>query len=81
MAWLTRMLGLKKAGSDAKSAIAVGSVGEEYAWMRQFYPGFEPAKQSLQKIDGKPFDVLTWVNSKGEEATVYFDISSFFGKY
>ena len=58
----------------------VASVGEEYAWMQRHYPGFQPGMQALQTIDGKPYDVLTWRNEKGEERTVYFDISRFFGR-
>ena len=67
-------------GSSPGKAIAVGSIGEEYTWMQQNCPGFKPGRHALQEIDGKPFDVLTWQNDRGEERTVYFDISAFFGK-
>lgn len=68
-------------GSSPEKAILVGSVGEEYQWMKRNCPGFQPGMQSLQEIEGKPYDVLTWRNGRGEERTVYFDISSFFGKH
>ena len=58
----------------------VGSVGEEYEWMQRHHPGFHPEGQALQQIDGKPYDVLTWRNPRGEERVVYFDISGFFGR-
>ena len=48
--------------------------------MRRHCPGFQFETQPLQEIDGKPYDVLTWHNDKGEERTVYFDISVFFGR-
>ena len=67
-------------GSCASKAIPVGSIGEEYAWMQQHYPGFQPAMQALQEIEGKPLDVLTWRNNRAEQRTVYFDISGFYGK-
>jgi hypothetical protein len=67
-------------GSCHSKAITVGSIGEEYAWMQQNCPGFQPGMQSVQEIDGKPFDVVTWQNGRGEERTVYFDISAFYGK-
>ncbi len=67
-------------GSSPEKAVVVGGVGEEYAWMRRHCPGFRPEQQSLQEIAGKPYDVLTWRNERGEERTVYFDISGFFGR-
>lgn len=67
-------------GSSPEKAVVVGSVGEEYAWMQRHHPGFRPAMQALQEIEGKPYDVLTWRNDKGEERIVYFDISGFFGR-
>ena len=66
--------------AGAKNAIPVDSVREEYEWVEQNLPGYHPASQALQKIDGKPYDVLTVKNDAGEERTLYFDISSFFGK-
>jgi hypothetical protein len=67
-------------GSSAENAIKVGSIAEEYAWMQRHCPGFEPGMQSLQEIGGKPYDVLTWRNPNGEQRTVYFDISRFYGR-
>jgi hypothetical protein len=62
------------------TAIPVGSVEEEYLWMQRNFPGFQPRMQSMLEIDGKPFDVLTLQNACGEERTVYFEISKFYGK-
>ncbi len=67
-------------GSSPDNAIVVGSIGEEYAWMQRHCPGFQPGMQTLQEIKGKSYDVLTWHNEQSEERTVYFDISSFFGR-
>ncbi|CAN5585230.1 hypothetical protein BH11PLA2_BH11PLA2_35020 [soil metagenome] len=68
-------------GSSAAQAVVVGSVGEEYAWIQRNCPGFQPQMQALQEIDGKPYDVHTLRNAAGEERTVYFDISRFYGKF
>jgi hypothetical protein len=54
-------------GSSPEKAVTVHSIGEEYAWMQRRCPGFQPGMQSLQHIDGKPYDVLTWRNETGEE--------------
>jgi len=72
--------GRDRDGSSVEKAIVLRSIGAEYAWMRRHFPGFQPGTQSLQEIDGKPYDVLTWRNDEGEERTVYFDISGFFGR-
>jgi hypothetical protein len=66
-------------GSTPDKAIVVGSVGEEYEWVQLHCPGFLPQMQSLQRIRGIPYDVLTLQNDRGEERTVYFDISRFYG--
>ena len=68
-------------GSSTTQAVVVGEVSEEYAWIRRNCPGFMPKMQSLQEIDGKPYDVITLHNEQSEERTVYFDISGFYGKF
>jgi len=78
--WLFGRRGGHRDGSSPEQAIVVGSVGEEYAWMQRHCPWFQPGTQSLEQIEGKPYDVLTWRNDQGEERTVYFDISRFFGR-
>lgn len=67
-------------GSSPERAIVVGSVAEEYAWLRRHCPGFRPHMQALQHIDGKPYDVQTLRSEDGRERVVYFDISRFFGR-
>ncbi len=67
-------------GSSAAQAIVVSSVSKEYAWVRRHCPGFQSQMQALQVIEGKPYDILTLRNAAGEERTIYFDISQFFGK-
>lgn len=67
-------------GSSPGKAIVVGSVAEEYQWLQRHCPGFRLEMQSLQEIDGKPFDVLTGQDGSGEKRAFYFDISGFFGR-
>jgi hypothetical protein len=47
--------------------------------MQRHCPGFQPQSQALIEHNGKPYDALTWRNERGEERTVYFDISAFYG--
>jgi len=68
-------------GSSAEKAIIVRDVAEEYAWMSRHCSGFHHVMQALQFIAEKPYDVHTLRSDSGTERTVYFDISSFFGKF
>lgn len=74
------LFGRGRDGASAETAIVVNSIAEEYEWMARNCPGYHPEMQSLQHIEGKPYDVLTWRNDRGEERVVYFDISRFFGR-
>ena len=78
--WLFHRGGGGRDGSTPEKAIPVGSVADEYQWMRRHCPGFAPVRQVLQQVNGRSFDVLTWQNEGGEARTVYFDISKFFGR-
>jgi tetratricopeptide (TPR) repeat protein len=68
-------------GTTAETAIVVGSVSEEYQWLRKYYPGYQMIMQSLVSVDGTPYDILNFKTADGVEMSVYFDISSFFGKW
>jgi hypothetical protein len=78
---LFREGGDRNDGSTPEKAIVVGSVAEEYAWMRSNCRGWQPDVQFVEEIDGKDYDVHRLSNSRGESRTLYFDISSFYGKY
>ncbi|WP_020470876.1 hypothetical protein [Zavarzinella formosa] len=67
-------------GSSPEKAIIANSIGEEYDWIRRHCPGFRPGIQALSEIAGKHYDVHTLRNNRGEERTVYFDISRFYGR-
>ena len=67
-------------GSSIKKAIVVDSIEEEYLWIQENCTDFQPQMQSLQQINSKSYDVHRLINDRGEERTVYFDISRFYGK-
>lgn len=63
-------------GSSPATAIPVNSVPEEYAWLREHYPGWQVASQQLCCIDDRRYDVITLHSEDGtEQRQVYFDIS------
>lgn len=68
-------------GSSFENAISVKSVSEEYAWLRRNFQGFTFIQQSLVFENNKPYDVLKIITSSGKEKSIYFDISSFYGKW
>jgi hypothetical protein len=67
-------------GCSPQTAISVGSVGEEYAWVARNLPGARLVHQALTFFEGKPLDVLTLSMELGDERQVFFDISSFYGR-
>ena len=79
------LTGLSKAirnghdGSSPEQAWAVLSLGEEYAVCR--VAGWKVQEQGLAAKEGKHYDVLTVVDLDGRKFDVYFDITSFYGKF
>lgn len=70
-----------KDGSSKENAISVKSIDAEYLWIRQNDPGSKVIKQALLRDGKKSYDKLTFVTSAGETKEIYFDITSFFGKF
>lgn len=64
-------------GSGPESAIVVDDLAGEYRWVLTRCPGFQVTAQSRKKLGGKHYDVLTLRGDRGEERTVYFDVSGF----
>jgi hypothetical protein len=67
-------------GLSAKTAIKVSGIPEERAWIERHYPGAKVVSQSLLMGKG-PMDLIEIELASGETRRLYFDISSFFGKY
>jgi hypothetical protein len=60
-------------------------VKAEYQWIDNFYPGYKSFQQSFNpiKIDEDQthyYDIVEIRNAKGQEKSIYFDISSFFNE-
>jgi hypothetical protein len=65
-------------GSSPAMAIVVHAVDEEYAWIRQHFPGWRIGVQRCDEIDGRSYDIITLrADDGGCEREVHFDISSF----
>jgi hypothetical protein len=74
-------------GSSAELAVDLSAAHNEYdgmeaqkAWLKEHYPGAKVKSQSLLVDKKKTMDLLTISLPSGEEKSVYFDISSYFGK-
>lgn len=67
-------------GSSFEQAIVVKSVIEEYEYVKKVCQDCQLLGQMLSHYKDKPYDILRFTNSKGEEVSYYFDISKFFGK-
>ncbi len=66
-------------GSSPEQSYTVMSVAEEYAVCR--LAGWSVKGQALVGKEGKMYDQLTVEDREGTEFSVYFDTSSFFGKF
>lgn len=73
-------------GSSYASAIVINSnsemdgIAQEYRWIEKHYPGYQRGRQSLLFNEGRAFDLLEFKDVNGISHSVYFDITSFFGK-
>jgi len=74
-------------GSGYAEAVIIQAPNEdagvkaEYDWLAQRYPGYKRGQQSSIEHDGKMYDLLEITTAKGEKKAVYFDITSFYGKF
>jgi uncharacterized membrane protein YkoI len=77
----------QKDGSNYEKAIVIKAkneakgVAEEYKWLREQYPGYKLIEQSLSSEGKKHYDILKIQTKDGEEKSIYFDITNFFGKW
>jgi hypothetical protein len=81
--------GLRYAGGDGtsceKAVVIWGADGElqgvraEYAWLREYYPGYTLVSQALGMCGEHWADILSIRTASGATLDVYFDIEDFFG--
>lgn len=64
---------------EEKSELA--GVKAENKWLSEHYPNYKKTSQALLTNDEKPFDRISITLSDGKKLEIYFDISSFFGKF
>lgn len=68
-------------GTTIETAIKVNSVTEEYDYLKKHYPNSKFIGQALiSQGEYKYYDKLTFKTKEGETLSLYFDITSFFGK-
>ena len=67
-------------GLSCATRVVAPSVPWEYTWVRDHYPGSQVVMQSLGECDGAPADELHVKTADGRRISLFFDISSFFGK-
>src|SRR5437879_2051147 len=74
-------------GLSCNSAIVIKAtteqtgIAEENAWIKENYPGATKVGQALLTCNDKPADQVDIETANGRKVSVYFDISSFFGKH
>jgi len=78
-------------GSTPKTAVVINATSSivgidvEYNWLASRYgtqdKDWKLEIQALREMDGRDFDVMTIRLKEGAMKTVYFDITSFYGKF
>lgn len=74
-------------GSSYEKAIIIkakdemSGVSKVYSKLKEMYPGFKLISQGSGSKNGKHYDTMKIMTSNGEEKLVYFDITSFYGKF
>ena len=58
----------------------LNGVQAEHIYTSKRYPGWKWRMQSLMDAGDKHYDIIELVGQNGEAKTIYFDISSWFGK-
>ncbi len=72
-------------GSSYEKAIVIEETTEskgvpaEYVWIRENYPHSSIQGQSLMHKNDRSYDVIKITTASGDEKSIYFDISNFFG--
>jgi len=73
-------------GSSYEKAIIIAEKTEpsgidaEYKWLSVHYPGYKMESQSLLLEKGRSYDLMEFKTPDGSKHSIYFDITTFFGK-
>ena len=68
-------------GLSYEKAIIAKSISFEYEWIKENFPGSQTQRQMLSVHKRKHYDIVTIKKPDEETKDIYFDISSFFGKF
>ena len=75
------------AGSTIETAIVLPHIADElhgvaaeHAYIAAHYPTWHIERQALIGHNGRHYDLLSMVEPDGTKATIYFDITDWFGK-
>lgn len=61
-------------GSSPRQPVVVRSVAEEYAWLREHFPGCRVTSQALCLFVQGAFDVLQIESESGDARELYFAV-------
>ena len=84
-----KLKGVSYAGGDGssieraviiKATDSLAGVRAELKWIRRNYPNWQLEQQSELKVKGRVYDKMDFIAPDGRRKTLYFDITSFYGK-
>jgi hypothetical protein len=56
-------------------------IAMEYQWLDEHYPGYQTLSQGTTRHDGRIYDIISILTADGVRKDIYFDITSFYGKF
>ena len=74
-------LSIKRAVVITEATGEKAGVRAEYVWLHEQYPGYRLQVQRLRNEEKKVYDEMDIVTADGKSHTIFFDITSFFGKF
>jgi hypothetical protein len=73
-------------GSSIKKAVIIkapnklAGIRAEYDWVKKNRPNWRLKMQSVLKGDGKVYDKMYFLAPDGQNTTLFFDVTDFYGK-
>lgn len=74
-------------GSSFERAVIVTAATEdagvdaEHVYLDRHFPGSKRESQAFVNREKRVFDILRFTDKTGQKRTIYFDVTSFFGKW
>ena len=56
-------------------------IAMEYQWLEEHFPGYQTLSQATTSHGGRRYDIISILTADGKWMDIFFDITSFYGKF